>query len=145
MTGVALPLGLAWLTFAWVMGIWPVTATIALTAMIVDRNVDSPPPNRGSRGWALFSPLGVTAVTLLWASVFYSPAYEPPPQLPWFAYVIGGLYALQLALAGHLIRKAREGRGRTFAVVLLPQLWVGLVASLVSLWAVVSGGTLGAL
>jgi hypothetical protein len=144
MTGLALPLGLAWLTFAWVMSAWPITAVIALAAMVVDRNVDAPPQNRGLRRWKLFSPLAVTAVTLLWASVYYSPAHVPPPQLPWFAYVVIGLYALQLALAGLLIWEA-DVRRHTLAVVLLPQLWVGIVASFVSVWAVTSGGTLGAL
>ncbi|HJU69935.1 MAG TPA: hypothetical protein VJ650_16975 [Gemmatimonadaceae bacterium] len=141
MTGPALLFGLAWFTIGWVMGAWPITAAIALGAMVVDRNVDAPP--RLGR-WKVFSPLAVTALTLVWASVFYSPAHAPPPQLPWYAYVVGGLYALQLVLAGLLVRESVR-RGHTLAVVVLPQLWVGLLASFVSVWAVTSGGTLGAL
>lgn len=145
MTGLALPLGLAWLTFTWIMAAWPVTGGIALAAMIVGRNIDAPSPNSGLRRWRRFAPLAVTAITLLWASFFYSPAHVPPSQLPWFAYVIGGLYAVQLVIAGFLLRDVNLRRGHTLAVVVLPQLWVGFVASFVSLWAVTSGGTLGAL
>jgi len=139
-----LPLGLAWMTFAWVMSAWPITGVVAIAAMLLDRRGEAPPPSSWARRLRLLSPLGITATTLLWASAYYTPAHVPPVEVPWFAYVIAGLYALQLALGAGLLWQPNGRRDHVVAVV-LPQLWVGLVASFVSWWAVMSGGTLGAL
>jgi hypothetical protein len=139
---------LGWLTMSWVIFLFPITLVVSIVSIIIGVRCRL---QRAAVGyeehavqWRWIAPTVLTLAILLWGAFFLSPEITPPAVTPWYVWPIAMLLLSEAVISVAIVARSRGSRQLVMAAV-LPQLWLGVVASFIAWWGVTSGGTLGAL
>lgn len=139
--------GLGWLTLGWLIFLFPITLTVSIVSILLGAKYHWRRTSSGEEApmrWHWLAPTAVTLIILIWGAFFLTPDTESPPVIPWYAYAILVLLLAEAGVSLAIVASARDSRQLAVAAV-LPQLWIGALASFIAVWGVTAGGTLGAL
>ena len=135
--------GMMWITAVWLVLTSPITLVLVGGTVAMFYLGPLQRQRVGLNRWLTFAPMPIVMTIVALGGTFGSPRIQPPPQLPTPAWAVIALYVVLVCVVVLAIRGAK--RRWTAAAAMSVWLWTGAVAAWVAVWAITSGGSLGAL
>jgi hypothetical protein len=135
--------GMAWITTVWLVLTAPVTLILVVGTVAAFYLGPLRGQPVGLSRWLSVAPAPLFLAIVVLGGTFGSPRIEPPPQFPTSAWTVVALYAVLFFVVVLAVMRAK--RRWVAAAAMSVWGWTGAVAAWVAIWAITSGGTLGAL